>query len=380
MGPREIAFLVKMYAEFLDKTDPEKFSAIMQRILLKNQHETRDNLQIKIMDGFFESLVEDAQAFSTLTEKKTKAIALIQDYEKILDERLKEAKHNWSKIFLEKILSPENMQYFRGQFKKLIALQKSEDVEHTCQKCQSFIAELRRAEERSLRKKLSLQNSHVTTPIYTPKKLAVRAPGIDLIAKIMALEPAFEKAFLKTLSRPERENLIFVLENIGLETRKFFIGFPKLRKLIANNSDFMEAVRFNDQEEILSALGIKKSLKENTQDNQAILWKDYTFPENTRIKFISAATKNTTHVSKVLREINVRPIFLHASKIRLIEEVVRSNDMLVLVTGFIDHKIQKKLNSIGRDYVAINYIYSSNICQRLIEACLKKGIPLVRKN
>ena len=372
--------MVGSYVMFLDETDSEKLVGIMKKVFMDNQYEQPEIIRMRLKETMFESMMQHIENSRPLKKSSRKKPPITLDYQFFAKNCLKEAKRMWVKEFSEKRLSPENMRHFRKLFRKIIKLQGLRGNEQRLyQRCLSFIGELRRASERASRKKiLPKQPSGFHTSIM--RRRGNQPIGIDLVAKIMEMEPTFEKCFLKSLSRPERENLLLALENIDHATRDSFIRFPKLKKLIANNSEFMDAVRFRDRDAIFSMLGIRKYSEEPGQENRSVSWKEYVFPKNTKIRFISGATRNTTHVSKALKEINVTPIFLHTSKLRMLEEAIRGNDMLVLVTGFINHKIQQKLNALGRDYVAISYICSSNICQRLIEACLKKGIPLAKKN
>ena len=70
--PQEAMELVKAYVAFLDKTDPGRLIRITSKIFLENQHESKDIQKIRLSEGLFNSLVEDASRFSSAIKKPKK--------------------------------------------------------------------------------------------------------------------------------------------------------------------------------------------------------------------------------------------------------------------------------------------------------------------
>ena len=280
---------------------------------------------------------------------------------------------------MEKLLSSEDLRHFRKSFKKIVALQKSDLAEHACQRCRVFLSELKRAEERNLRKKSYLRNDASLMPTPTIKKKGSKNTD-NLISKIIKIEPSLQDSqlWLARLSKNQQENLLLSLKTLDPETKEIFLKDTGIEKLLLNSSILMRAVRLNNQDEIKSILGIKTTPMLAT----TAMHDNLVFEKETLLHIIVAPCVEFNYINQALEKINAKAKFVSCERKREIEKVLRGKENIVVtITGISNHGVQHKINASGRrDILYLEQLNPSTVCQRIVEACLKKSIPLVHKN
>ena len=307
-----------------------------------------------------------------------------------------EAKKNWINLVKTRGMAKESIVRLRKILRKTIVFYYTKPqlnvemvIKHTkkvISKFGSFSAECRSVLDRHNRKIAKKTELTFALP-SCPKKIRrdtreVTVERERLLKAIYEMAPEIKSEQIPE-SQGQRKRLLEVLS----ATKKavhLHDGLLKKRNLsscLQANSGLMQAINSaNPVSSVEDYLGLKEDRKRQNVELEKTAVAEYKLLPGTKLILVAGSGLDSDRLGKlVIGDLGADSFeFCYCGNSRAVDSAVESDALIVMPTAINSHKVFLRFNLSRPNVVVISNVNKSTFCQKVIDACLKKGFPLIK--